>query len=335
MPKNIGLKHLLCASILVAASGYGSANLALSQTSTAPSGEASIPVPSDVAENQYKDMDGTVFTGPPTLSKPTKLIQGVPNPKDLNDTGPYYRVLSEPGFSFFSGNIYLPCAAARFRKGETGFIYTGGWGAGVQGAAVDAGFQKSSFQDGSLNDNYALFNRIDQPQQYNVSVRPLRFRCNQTVSIQFGPVDANTLEVKATGRILDGLVRTVKVPVHINPQSGWYSANNDPVDGVFIKRMTTIAQPKGWSHDVPFGTFKNDWDSSGTYFGRSATSDSNLIKWSDMRLGLLQPGGSVKWSAWTDDEYSRLDTFPKGDTSRVKYNDSDKSVELLAIDLHS
>jgi hypothetical protein len=93
-------------------------------------------------------------------------VPGVPvksqaaSPFDTH-SGAFHGVRSRNGWSAVRADVSIPCGASLFAKGtgrneltgltslidqETGYIYVGGWGAGPNGAAVDAALQKSSAQ---------------------------------------------------------------------------------------------------------------------------------------------------------------------------------------------
>lgn len=276
------------------------------------------------AENQFVDDRGQVFNGPPILPKPDPNIGGAPDPKQFHDTGPYRRVNSRFGYSYVRGTIYLPCHPAQLSPEETGMIYTGGFGVGRFGVAVDAGFQYSSTYD-----NYALFLKVDRPNNYPRD--PRRLRCNQPVVIEFGPFTNGRLTARATGATPD---QYAEVSAPVSP-SDWPLDGGRPKDGVSIKRMTTIAQPAGWSADPTSNLFNPRWDSSGSYFGHVAADRTPTIEWRNFQLGRSSGGssGAVKWTSWVPQLTLRVDLYPF-DPTRVVCSPAGSQAEATAIDLH-
>jgi hypothetical protein len=284
-----------------------------------------VDIRSGPAENQFVDDHGHLFTGPPILPKPDPGIGGAPDPKQFHDTGPYRRVNSKFGYSFVRGTIYLPCHPAQLSPDETGMIYTGGFGVGRDGAAVDAGFQYSPTYD-----NYALFLKIDRPAAYPTDTR--RLRCNQPVAIDFGPYTAGSLTVRATGATPD---QYAEASAKIDGSSRWPADGGGSSNGISIKRMTTIAQPSGWSADPSSSLFNPTWDRSGSYFGHLPTDKTPAIQWLNFQLGRARPGspGMVSWTKWTRAMTLRVDLYPL-DRSKVLCNPTGSEIEATAIDLH-
>jgi len=292
-------------------------------------------------QNTYVNDDGATFTGPPVQTKPN----GVGAPADVAgqaNTGPFRRIYSKLGYANVRGDVFLPCRAANFAQSggkavESGFAYVGGWGATDYGAAVDAGFVKSTKQDGSTADNYALFIRIDRKDGYATLPREQRFGCDHTAHFVFSTTPAGVLTL--VGRGYD---------VHGNPMSpppltmatvvgdGWTAAAAaSSANGALVKRMTTIGQPKGWS-DSTFGNtlFNPDWDKSGSYFGHAPGDDKPLIHWTSLEIGRYDPAtGKVTWSRWSDGVTRAAQFFP--DSSRIIVKENDADDEVVAIDLHS
>jgi hypothetical protein len=201
--------------------------------------------------------------------------------KTFSGSGPYRRIVTKPGFSYVAGSVFLPCNAARLRPNfETAFAYVGGWGAGSAGPAVDAGFQRSN-----LYDDYALFIRAQGFKQ--LSIEP-RFPCGHTVAFRFYAASDTDLRLWAKGRTERGVDEALVANLKHDATYGWPAAGGGPVDGIVLKRMTTIGQSDP-STSLPDGT---SWNADGSYFGHYANDKTPRIRWSNLAVGQVDAKGN-------------------------------------------
>ena len=207
--------------------------------------------------------------------------------KSFSGSGPYRRIITKPGYSYVSGNVFLPCNATQVHpKFETAFAYVGGWGAGKDGKAVDAGFQRSN-----LFKDYAVFIRAQGFKQ--ISKEP-RFTC--------GPVDfkfyaASDTELVFWARGATDRARNEVIIARLrHPVSyGWPANGGGPTDGIVLKRMTTIGQSTS-AGKLPGGT---PWNADGSYFGRSQNGTRPLVHWSALAVGQVDSrGNAVNVTPW-------------------------------------
>lgn len=199
--------------------------------------------------------------------------------KVFTGTGPYRRLISQPGYSYVAGT-FLPCKAARLHASfETAFAYVGGWGVSAAGKAVDAGFQRSD-----KFDNYALFILAqDFPQ---ISKFP-RFACGHSVDFRFYAASDRELRLWAKGYTTNGRVEVVEATLEHYPKYGWPPNGGGNKDGIVLKRMTTIGQANA-DEALPDGV---RWDEDGSYFGHYAGDNQPRLRWSNLVVGRVDPNG--------------------------------------------
>jgi hypothetical protein len=210
-------------------------------------------------------------------------------------SGPYRRVLARPGYSYVSGTVFLPCDVARLRPSfETAFAYVGGWGAGRDGTAVDAGFQRSNEFD-----DYATFLRAQGYRQLSGGVR---FRCNHAVAFAFYAATDTELRFQARGYTERGRDESVAIRLRHDARFGWPRNGGGTTDGIVLKRMTTIAQSDAVAA-LPYGS---TWDTDGSFFGHYAGDVRPRIHWSRMTLARIapdgRPAGITPWGAAQTEE---------------------------------
>ena len=198
--------------------------------------------------------------------------------RTFTGSGPYRRTITKPGYSYISGTVFLPCKAAQLHpEFETAFAYVGGWGSGDAGKAVDAGFQRSN-----AFDNYAAFIRAqDYPQ---VSEEP-RFACGHAVDFEFSAPSDTELRLWAKGLTTNGIVESVVATLKHDAAYGW-PAGGGGTSGIVLKRMTSIGQ--GPVSGLPPGVA---WNEDGSYFGHYAGQRTPQIRWSNLRIGTVDPSG--------------------------------------------
>lgn len=246
-------------------------------------------------------------------------------------TGPFRRTAILGSYSGIVGTVSLPCRAAKLRPatdggvGEIGFAYVGGWGAGDIARAVDAGFQKSSVNDGKEDDNYSLI-MFYQGAKWR-SEFP-RLRCGQDVRFDFRPISRTELKLTAWGTGKDGQPANPSITVSTQDQDGWWPEGDPTADekhGIILKRMTTIAQTK----DV---VKTPDWDRSGSFFGHYPNDATPRVVWKKMFVG-RQDGSKWAWVPWDSADAERVqDSWP--DASRAQSVVKNQE-EATAIDLRS
>jgi hypothetical protein len=200
--------------------------------------------------------------------------------KVFTGTGPYRRLISNPGYSYVAGTVFLPCKAARLHANfETAFAYLGGWGTGSAGKAVDAGFQRSDKWD-----NYSLFILAQDFRQ--ISKYP-RFACGHPVDFRFYAASDRELRLwtkgVTTNRRVDVVVARLEHPV----KYGWPPDGGGTKDGIVLKRMTTIGQANA-DEALPEGV---QWDEDGSYFGHYAGDRQPRVRWSNLVIGRVDSKG--------------------------------------------
>lgn len=245
--------------------------------------------------------------------------------KTFSGSGPYRRIVTKPGYSYVSGSVFLPCHATQLHpQFETAFAYVGGWGAGTSGPAVDAGFQRSDAYD-----DYALFLRAQGYKQ--ISIEP-RFPCGQTVAFAFYAASGTDLRLSAKGvterHAQQNLVADLKHPVSYS----WPASGGGAVDGIVLKRMTTIGQENA-SAALPDGT---PWNQDGSYFGHYAGDKTPRIVWSHLQVGQVgangKPANLVTWGPKQTDATVGRFNYPN-DPFAIWYSCTGCGDEANAIDL--
>jgi hypothetical protein len=286
------------------------------------------------------DDDGQPSVLPPFESRPfTGAEPFIYNKQKFSGrfkgTGPFRRTAILAKYSGVVGIVSLPCTAAKLRSAangsaaEIGFVYVGGWGAGDVARAVDAGFQKSSIQDGNRDDNYSLIMFYDGPnRRTNWQSALPRLRCGQDVRFDFRPVSRTQLRMTASGQGVDGQRVDTSLTRTTADEDGWWPEGDPTADethGVILKRMTTIGQTK----DV---VQRSDWDRSGSFFGHHSDDTTPRIVWKSMFVGRYD-GSKWSWVPWDAAQAERVqDSWP--DASRAQ-SVTGNHEEATAIDLHS
>lgn len=285
--------------------------------------------------NNLVDAVGRHLSGPPIAQKPTTFDGrdhdmrpkgGAPTsatrsprfsiPSDGGGTGPYRRVYSKPGYSYAAATIHLQCRPGQFpvtktsdgTPADTGFVYLGGWG--VTGySAIDAGFQHSSYEDSSINDNYALFvAENDNPISPSIGTADngtynefqSRFTCNQDVNLIFYVADPGYVTAVSSGNVVGGGTQTVTAVLLVRDGT---AVNDWPQDGggsngVVLKRMSTIGQ----SDPTVGGPSENLV--SGSYFGYypavTGGDAQPFLHWYNTSIGHNAGADAVQWDSTTN-----------------------------------
>lgn len=208
--------------------------------------------------------------------------------KVFTGTGPYRRLISNPGYSYVAGKVFLPCKAARLHENfETAFAYVGGWGSGSAGKAVDAGFQRSD-----KFDDYALFLLAQDFRQ--ISKYP-RFVCGHLVDFRFYAASDRELRLWAKGVTTNRRVEVVEARLEHPVKYGWPADGGGTEDGIVLKRMTTIGQANA-DEALPEGV---QWDEDGSYFGHYAGDRRPRVRWSNLVIGRVdRKGNPIDLAPW-------------------------------------
>jgi hypothetical protein len=220
---------------------------------------------------------------------------------EYKNSGPYHRVLTTPGYSYVRATVFLPCDGVHVNpSGETPFVYLGGWGAGDDGTAIDAGFQYSPTYR-----NYALFIRAQTSRDQGkkqISESP-RFVCGHPVKLEFIAYSRTEIHLNATGTTADNKGADIKAANIVHSVLRHGAAYNWPPDGggrrngIVLKRMTTIGQDSALDLYLT-RTTDAPWYNDGAYFGVTPSHDP-LIQWSDMWVGTVDssghPANVVRW----------------------------------------
>lgn len=173
-------------------------------------------------------------------------------------TGPYRRVYSRPGYSFQRSAVFLPTDRGpdlyeekSGESGDTAFIYVGGWGG--RGGAVDAGFQHGRYM-GREQDDWAPFFLIERPggasavtvsPQRQRSGDPWRLLAGQAADLSFWVSEEageTVLSMTISGVTnIDREPASLTLRAPVDPRYRWDAAGG----GNVLKRMTTIGQRRG------------------------------------------------------------------------------------------
>ena len=246
--------------------------------------------------------------------------------KTFSGTGPYRRLVTKPGYSYAAGTVFLPCNVTHVDpKFEVAFAYVGGWGVGKTGKAVDAGFQRSN-----VYDDYAAFiNAQGFPQ---ISKEP-RFPCGHPIDFRFYAASDTELHFWAKGLTENNRVEVVEARLTHPANYGWPANGGGPVDGIVLKRMTTIGQNDA-TGALPQGV---EWDADGSYFG-VGTSGRPLVRWSNLAIGRIDPKGNpvgvVPWNFEHTDETARAGMFDyPNDPLVIRFTCTGCTDEIDAINL--
>lgn len=212
--------------------------------------------------------------------------------KVFTGTGPYRRLISQPGYSYVAGTVFLPCKATRLHANfETAFAYVGGWGIGTAGKAVDAGFQRSD-----KHDDYALFILAQDFRQ--ISKYP-RFACGHPVDFRFYAVSDRELRLWAKGYTRNGRVEVVEATLEHGAKYGWPPDGGGSKNGIVLKRMTTIGQANA-DEALPEDV---EWDEDGSFFGHYAGDRRPRVRWSNLVVGRVdRKGNPVDVTPWGVDQ---------------------------------
>lgn len=248
---------------------------------------------------------------PDSIPIPGELVRSqIGSPFDIN-SGAFHGVRAVNGWSAVRVAVSIPCGARRFSKGpgynevtqrdgivdaETGYINVGGWGAGRNGTPVDAGLQKSSAQ--AEHDDYALYWKYAQNKPLTST---LRFACGgPDVVMELYPVADHLLVFSATGELAHGRRVTLTVVQRTRPSDGWLPGGGTKDDGIILKRIVAIAQPRAWHRPWSFLFGGNHLD-DGSYFGVHGPHDPTpRIVFRSCELGRVVPPAIVpQYHAWT------------------------------------
>jgi hypothetical protein len=262
-------------------------------------------------ENRFANSSGQVFYVPGVAPKPPSHATPAPRTPPgghpvlsqqeavfAESTGAFHGIRTLNGWSGIKATVSIPCNVGKFALGpngtdvETGYIYTGGWGAGDNGTAVDAGLQKSSLQND--RDDYAMYWKYDGdgPVTIDYINKNLRFPCGSDgVDLNLVPLSPTLLVFSASGYVLNHQHVTFTVAQITNAGDGWIPTGGTSDNGIILKRMITIAQnPKtvaqNRQNDSYFGIFSNG-------------SSAPLIAWSSCFVGKAAAGSAaVSYVPW-------------------------------------
>ena len=259
-------------------------------------------------------------------------------PAPSTSNGAFRRVFSKPGYDYTNGTVYLPCDSATFQSQtqpdgttkeiEGGWAYTGGWGIGAGGYAVDAGFQRSS--TAVSPPNYAPFIKL-QGQPFNYGSGVARLTCGQDATYEFYSTSPSNLVLYVTGNYVDGTSGTQ--PIFQGGANGWGPDGGTGTDGVVVKRMTTISQPEGWS-DPNSANYNPNWASDGSQWGFDG-SGNPAVHWAGSQIGYLDSSGStIYYDPWTADYTGGYQRYPDDGTKVVVNPFVSSAEETDAINLH-
>ncbi|WP_168734797.1 hypothetical protein [Deinococcus sp. KSM4-11] len=219
---------------------------------------------------------------------------GVDVPCRDENSGPYRRVYSKPGFAFQSSRVYLPSdqqgdlhEEKGAGHGDTAFVYVGGWGA--SGGAVDAGLQHGRYMNGS-QDDWAPFFLVQQPggpsavtvsDERQAGGDPWRLRAGQDAELTFWvtqDADLTVLSLSVTGETNRDRTRsTLTLRAPIDARFGWDAGGGANI----LKRMTTLGQTAGQQH-LQTGSFLQGVNWQGSTLGRSADT---AVPWQAAQTG--------------------------------------------------
>ncbi len=178
------------------------------------------------------------------------------------NTGPYRRVFSNPGYSYYEGRVYLPAAAEVNDQSQPGgnstsYIYTGG----RNGTEVDAGFQY-----GKTNQDWAFFNSPAGQGRTSGS----RYKSGQTVTLKFYVTQDNQVAVSTTGIKMNSTTVTTETLVANAP--GWKLNGT----GNILKRITSIGQIGG--NNFNSGAYLRNVQWSSSKIGTTAANAQQCLQ---------------------------------------------------------
>jgi len=232
-------------------------------------------IPQKIGDRTYKLSSGQIITPPQDETCTDSSTQALSNtaitplsgyPIPCTGTqGPYRRVFSNDGYSWYGGNVYLPSTAKGEVKdnnvagvnSDTAYIYTGGHGS--TGGEIDAGFLHDTTPD-----DWGFFLRNSAGQYVS---NDIRFEAGQTVYIKFYVPQDDQAVIYCEG-IKKGTTTKVSYSI-IKPATGM-KANGS---GDVIKRITHIAQPYS---DFTTGSYLKN------------------VAWSNSFIGIYS-GTNTKW----------------------------------------
>ena len=246
---------------------------------------------------------------PPAAPHPSQpKPRGVQVECKPEQSGPYRRVYSHPGYSFQASRVYLPSDSSSGSigggnaemkeekaagKGDTAFIYMGGWGG--RGGAVDAGFQHGH-AGGGPQDDWAPFFLVQQPQgasavtvsdEQQAGGGPWRILAGSQAELRFWvsqDADLTYLNLYVAGTTsVDRTDGTLTLRAAVDASFGWSAAGGDNI----LKRMTTIGQKFG-QEDLSTGSYLRG------------------VRWADSRIGQDEASAHT----WTPDDTAGYCSYP-------------------------
>ena len=228
-----------------------------------------------VKGNVYMDQDGNTAPFPvDNIGVMTTDPSGITESNSssaiaASASGPYRRVASKTGYSWFEGYVHLGTKGTSdvdmkvpqaYINNDTPYAYTGGTSS--TGVEVDAGLQYSY-----TNNDWAWYMKAGALKW----TEPSRFRAGQNVKLNFYVPSNDTVTLSITGLSTSGTNQTLS---YSHPAAGW----NTNGSGCSIKRCTTIAQK---SYNLTTGSYHKNarW-----YSSKIGTSSSSNHTWtaSDM-----------------------------------------------------
>ncbi|MET3208208.1 UNVERIFIED_CONTAM: hypothetical protein ABIC26_001144 [Paenibacillus sp. PvR008] len=209
-----------------------------------------------IGENLFKTKEGQTIAAPKQTCDLTQSFS-TQNVSCAPSDGPYRKVQSNTGYSWFSGYVYLPSQNKGQMhdenkpggNGDTAHIYAGG----IAANEVDAGFFHQP-----TNDNWAMFIR-----QNGYSYGPL-FESGQNIFLKFYVPTSDKVALYAAGSIVGSSQKDTTV---VRDVRGWNTSGYNQS----IKRSTTIASKVGSPHS---GSFINGVHWYNSYIGTSSTNNS-------------------------------------------------------------
>ncbi|WP_278912892.1 hypothetical protein [Deinococcus wulumuqiensis] len=248
-------------------------------------------------------------------------------------TGPYRRVYSKPGYAFQRSSVYLPTdkSADLYEEksggsGDTAFVYVGGWGG--KGGAVDAGFQHGRYM-AREQDDWAPFFLVEQPggpsaitvaTERQRSGDPWRLLAGQTADLTFWVSEEagqTILSMTMSGVTnLDREAANLTLRAPVDPRYRWDALGG----GNVLKRMTTIGQRRG-HQNLQSGSYLRNVRWSGSVIG---TSEADARAWTG-----LQTGGYCSFPDPKTPEGLRADGA--GAKWRVQYRDAGNETDSVTL----
>lgn len=180
-----------------------------------------------VKGNIYRDLKGNMraFPEEETFASEGTRASGA---GILAAGGPYRRIKSITGYSWFSAYVHLAGGEEIEIKqslGDTAYVYTGGTGS--TGVEVDAGLQYSQTYD-----NWAFYMKVGSGKPYTTTPR---FKANQDAFIKFYVPSDEKVTLSVTAYDTSNTKKTISYTMDA---TGFNQNGSD----CRIKRCTTIAQ---------------------------------------------------------------------------------------------